>query len=65
MFPNENFLNVKPPLKKNDHPELDSTEKWNEEQITKYMCMISQLQWAVTLGIFNILAHVMSRTGSG
>ena len=25
MFPNENFLNIKVPLK-NDHPELDNTE---------------------------------------
>ena len=39
MFPNENFLNIKAPLKMNDHPELDNTELCNEEQITKYMCM--------------------------
>ena len=26
----------------------------------KYMCMIGQLQWAVTLGRYDILAHVMS-----
>ena len=45
MFPNKNLLNVKSPLEKNDHPELDSTELCNEEQITKYMCMIGQLQW--------------------
>ena len=32
----------------------------NEDLITKYMCMIGQLQWAVTLGRFDILAHVMS-----
>ena len=60
MFPNENFLNVKSPLEKNDHPELDITELCNEEQVTKYMCMIGQLQWAITLGRHDILAHVMS-----
>ena len=60
MFPNENFLNVKSPLEKNDHPELDNTKLCNEEQITKYMCMIGQLQWAITLGRCDILAHVMS-----
>ena len=26
----------------------------------KYMCMIGQLQWAVTLGRYDILAQVMS-----
>ena len=26
----------------------------------KYMSMIGQLQWAITLGIYDILSHVMS-----
>ena len=60
MFPNENFLSVKSPLKKSDHPELDNTKLCNEEQITKYMCMIGQVQWAIMLGRYDILAHVMS-----
>ena len=60
MFPTENLLNVKAPLKKHDHLELENKELYNEEQITKYMCMIGQLQWAVALGRFDILAHVMS-----
>ena len=60
MFPDDNFHNIKAPLKKNDHPELDNTELCNEEQITKYMCMIGQLQSAVTLGKYDILAYVMS-----
>ena len=59
MFPNENFLKVKSPLEKNDHPELDSTKLCNEEQITKYMYMIGQLQWAITFGRYDILVHVM------
>ena len=61
MFPNENFIYAKSLLEKNDHPELDNSELCNEEQITKYMCMIGQqLQWAITLGRYNILAQVMS-----
>ena len=40
MFPNENFLIVKSPLEKNDHPELDNPKLCNEEQITNYICMI-------------------------
>ena len=43
MFPDEDFLNAKSPLGKNDHPELDNSELCNEEQITKYMYMIGQL----------------------
>ena len=34
MFPNENFINSRSPLEKNDHPELDNYESCNEEQIT-------------------------------
>ena len=60
MFPNENFLNVKSPLEKNDHPDLDNTKLCDEEQIAKYMCMIGHVQWAITLGRYDILAHVMS-----
>ena len=60
MFPNENFINAKSPHEKNDHPELDNSELCNEEQITKYMSMIGQLQWAITLGRYDIIAQVMS-----
>ena len=60
MFPNENSLNAKSPLEKNNHPELHNTKLCNEEQITKYLCTIGQLQWAITLGRYDILAHVMS-----
>ena len=35
MFPDENFHNIKAPLKKNDHLEIHNTELCNEEQITK------------------------------
>ena len=47
MFLNENFINAKSPLENNNHPELDNSEYCNEEQITKYMCMIGQLEWAI------------------
>ena len=35
IFHKENFLNVKSPVKKNDHSEPDNIEFCNEEQITK------------------------------
>ena len=60
MFPNNHFINARSPLEKHDQPELDNSELCNEEQITKYMSMIGQLQWAITLGRYDILALVMS-----
>ena len=60
MFPGETLPQVKSPLVKNDHPELDKSELANEDLITKFRCMIGQLQWAVTLGRYDILAQVIS-----
>ena len=60
MFPGERLPQVISPLDKNDHPELDNSELANDDLITKFMCMIGQLQWAVTLDRYDILAHVMS-----
>ena len=60
MFPGELLPQVKSPLDKNDHPELDNSELANEDLITKFICVIGQLQWAVTLGRYDILAPVMS-----
>ena len=59
MFPVEDVINAKSPLEKNDHPELDNSELCNEEQITTHMCMIGQLQWAISLGTYDILTQVM------
>ena len=36
-----------------DHPDLDNSELASEELVTKYMCMIGQLQWVFTLGRFD------------
>ena len=60
MFPGESLPQVKSPLDKNDHPKLDNSELASDDLITKFMCMVGQLQWAVTLGRYDILAHAMS-----
>ena len=60
MFPGESLPQVKSPLDKNDHPELDNSELASDDLITKFMCMVGQLQWAVTLGRCDISPHVMS-----
>ena len=55
--------NMRTPVDKNDHPELDDTELLTRESIQCYFTMIGQLQWLVTLGRFDIHAEVttMSR----
>ena len=53
----------KTPLDKNDHPELDTSEILEQDMTAKYLTMVGQLQWLVSLGRFNIHAQVatMSR----
>ena len=53
----------KTPLDKNDHPELDTSEILDGDMAAKYLTMVGQLQWLVTLGRFDIHAQVatMSR----
>ena len=45
-------------LDKNDHPELDTSEILEGDMATKYLTMVGQLQWLVTLGRFDIHAQV-------
>ena len=40
----------KTPLDKNDHPELDTSEILEGDVAAKYLTMVDQLQWLVTLG---------------
>ena len=63
MFKHDPPRNMRTPLDKNDHPELDDTELLNRESIQHYLTMIGQLHWLVTLGRFDIHAQVttMSR----
>ena len=53
----------RPLLKKNDHPELDTSEILEGDMTAKYLTMVGQLQWLVTLGRLDIHAQVatMSR----
>ena len=45
----------KTPLDKNDHPELDTSEILEGDMATKYLTMMGQLQWLVTLGRFDLM----------
>ena len=48
----------KTPLDKNDHPELDTSEILEGDMAAKYLTMVGQLQWWVTLGI--ALSHFLN-----
>ena len=54
----------RPPLEGGDHPELDTSELWDEHQTKQFQTLIGQLQWLISLGRFDIAVHVMSLSGS-
>ena len=55
--------NVTSPLEKVDHPELDTPELLDGKGIETYQSMIGALQWAVTIGRFDINTAVMTLSG--
>ena len=48
------------PLEHGDHPEVDNSEELDESGIKKYQSMIGSLQWAISLGRFDISTAVMT-----
>ena len=46
------------PLKNNDSPELDTSNFLDKDGISRYQSMIGALQWAITLGRFDISVAV-------
>ena len=63
LFNEEPPKGHKTPLDKNDHPELDASEITEGDMAAKYVTMVGQLQWMVTLERFDLHAQVatMSR----
>jgi hypothetical protein len=60
MF-NENPLSkANSPLDSNDHPEVDTSEFLDEDGIQQYQSLIGSMQWAICIGRFDIVVHVMS-----
>jgi hypothetical protein len=47
------------PLVKGDHPKIGDSEFLEEEGIQQYQSLIGQLQWAISLGRFNIAVAIM------
>jgi hypothetical protein len=63
LFGHKPKTNVSSPLEKNDHPELDDSPLLDEDGINKYQSLIGVLQWAITLGRFDIATAVMTMSG--
>ena len=63
MFGQKPKLTVTSPLEKGDHPELDTSDELDIEDIKKYQSLIGAMQWAVSLGRFDITTAVMTMAG--
>jgi hypothetical protein len=48
------------PLEKGDHPELDTSNLLGPDQTKTYQSLIGSLQWAITLGRFDIMTAVVT-----
>src|SRR5687767_9609388 len=60
MFGEKPSTRVHLPLEKGDHPELDDSELLDKNGIEQYQSLIGSLQWAISLGRFDIATVVMS-----
>ena len=54
---------VQSPLKSGDHPELDVSEFLDEDGIEIYQSLIGSMQWAVSIGRYDIHTAVMTMSG--
>ena len=48
------------PLEKGDHPEIDTSEFLESEDIRRFQSLIGSAQWAIALGRFDIMPAVMT-----
>ena len=64
LFITEPSKGLKTPLEKNDHPELDTSEMLEGQEVNHYLTMVGQLQWLISLGRFDIQAQVITMSRS-
>jgi hypothetical protein len=55
-----NTTKITSPLVKGDHPEIDESVFLEEKGIQQYQSLIGQLQWAISLGRFDISVAIMT-----
>jgi hypothetical protein len=58
--PNQKFSS---PLEKGDHPEMDDSEFLDGTATQQYQSLIGAMQWAVSIGRFDITTAVMTLSG--
>ena len=51
------------PLESGDHPELDASEFLDEDGIEIYQSLIGSMQWAVSIGRYDIHTAIMTMSG--
>jgi len=56
-MPNKKFHS---PLADGDHPELDTSEFLDKDDIQKYQSLVGAMQWAASIGRFDIQTAVMA-----
>ena len=59
LFNEEPPKSLKTCLDKNDHSELNTSDIMEAIQVKHYLTMVSQLQWVITLGRFDIQSQVV------
>jgi hypothetical protein len=60
LFGTKPNLKVTSPLDKGDHPEFDTSEFLDDDGIQQYQSLIGALQWAISIGRFDISTAVMT-----
>lgn len=51
------------PLNKGDHPKLDTSQFLEEDGVVIYQSLIGAMQWAISIGRFDIQRVVMTMSG--
>ena len=60
MFGEKPSQKVYSPLEKGDHLELDDSELLDKSGIEQYQSLLGSLQWAISLGRFDIATAVIT-----
>ena len=60
MFGEKPSAKMYSPLEKGDCPELDDSELLDADGVQQYQSLIGSMQWAISLGRFDIATAVMS-----
>ena len=60
MFGTNHRLSFSSPLENGDHPEHDTSEHLDLDDIQKYQSIIGVIHWSVSVGILDVNTAVMT-----